>query len=212
LPLISTFEPPTGVGGKAIVDNLATMVVVTTGMVDVVVTTTFSMPLLATVGAAVVFEEFLFETRVVTVEIWLCPTAGVVVATLEGVETVPVDAAIVVVTPDAATVVVGDVVVVVTTAEATVVVVDDGVGATGEVIVTEVAASFDAGPVFEAASTTDPALRRATIVPSDAQVTLTVTDGLATAAPGVNTHPVAVPVDEKSLATIPDTASENVNV
>ena len=79
-------------------------------------------------------------------------------------------------------------------------------------MVTEVAASFDDGPVFEAASTTDPALRRATIVPSDAQVTLTVTDRFAVVAPGVNTHPVAVPVDEKSLATIPDTASENVNV
>jgi hypothetical protein len=45
------------------------MVVVTTGTVDVVATTTFSAPLLAPVGAAVVFEEFLFETRVVTVEI-----------------------------------------------------------------------------------------------------------------------------------------------
>jgi hypothetical protein len=38
-------------------------------MVDVVVTTTFSVPLLATVGAAVVFAEFLFDIRVETVEI-----------------------------------------------------------------------------------------------------------------------------------------------
>ena len=69
MPLISRFEPPTEVGGKAIVDNLVTMVVVTTGMVDVVVARTFSAPLPATVGAAVVFEEFLFNARVVTVEI-----------------------------------------------------------------------------------------------------------------------------------------------
>jgi hypothetical protein len=78
--------------------------------------------------------------------------------------------------------------------------------------VTEEAAANDAGPVFPAASLTMPAFNCATKEPFPAHVTLTDTEGLAVAALGVKTHPVAVPVDEKSLATIPDTASENVKV
>jgi hypothetical protein len=57
-----------------------------------------------------------------------------------------------------------------------------------------------------------PAFNCATKEPFPVHVTLTDTEGLAVVALGVKTHPVAVPVDEKSLARIPDTASENVNV
>ena len=78
--------------------------------------------------------------------------------------------------------------------------------------VTEEAASNDAGPVFPAASLTTPAFNCATKEPLPVHVTLTDTEGFAVAALGVKTHPVAVPVEEKSLARIPDTASENVNV
>ena len=88
--------------------------------------------------------------------------------------------------------------------------------AVGEVMsaatVTEVAATKDAGPVFAAASLTIPAFNCATNVPFPVHVTLTDTEGLAVVALGVKTHPVAVPVDEKSLARIPVTASENVKV
>ena len=91
--------------------------------------------------------------------------------------------------------------------------VHDAVGAVmSAATVTEVAATKDAGPVFVAASLTMPAFNCATKVPFPAHVTLTETEGFAVPAAGVKTHPVAVPVEEKSLATIPDTASENVNV
>jgi hypothetical protein len=90
--------------------------------------------------------------------------------------------------------------------------VHDAVGAiTSAATVTEVAAARDAGPVFPAASLTMPAFNCATKEPFPVHVTLTDTEGFATAALGVKTHPVAVPVEEKSLARIPDTASENVN-
>jgi hypothetical protein len=56
-----------------------------------------------------------------------------------------------------------------------------------------------------------PAFNCATKEPLPVHVTLTDTEGFAVAALGVKTHPVAVPVEEKSLARIPDTASENVN-
>jgi hypothetical protein len=49
-------------------------------------------------------------------------------------------------------------------------------------------------------------------VPSEVHVTETLTATFAVPAAGVATHPVAVPVKEKSPAAIPDTASENVNV
>ena len=64
---------------------------------------------------------------------------------------------------------------------------------------------------MEAESDTEFDTRRATTVPSDAHVTDTVTDEPDEPL-GVNTHPVAVPVFEKSLAAIQDTASEKVNV
>jgi hypothetical protein len=56
-----------------------------------------------------------------------------------------------------------------------------------------------------------PAFNCATKEPFPVHVTLTDTEGFAAAALGAKTHPVAVPVEEKSLARIPDTASENVN-
>ena len=49
-------------------------------------------------------------------------------------------------------------------------------------------------------------------IPSDAHVTLTFTVTFAVLEAGVAVHPVAVPVNEKSLAAIPLTDSENVNV
>lgn len=56
-------------GGKAIVDSLAIVVVVTMGKVEVVVATTSPAPLLATTGAVVALDEFLLDTTVVTVGI-----------------------------------------------------------------------------------------------------------------------------------------------
>ena len=63
---------------------------------------------------------------------------------------------------------------------------------------------------MDAESDTEFDTRRATTVPSDAHVTDTVTE-VPDEPDGVNTHPVAVPVFEKSLAAIPDTASVKVN-
>lgn len=79
-------------------------------------------------------------------------------------------------------------------------------------IVTVEAAVTVPGPVFNAASTTELAASRATTVPSDEHVTLTVTDVFAEVAVGAKEHGVAVPVAEKSLAAIPETVSEKVNV
>jgi hypothetical protein len=84
------------------------------------------------------------------------------------------------------------------------------VGAT-ESIVTEDAETALTGPVFEALSVTEFEANRAITVPSEVHTTDTVTDEPDEPL-GVNTHPVAVPVFEKSLAAIPDTASEKVNV
>jgi hypothetical protein len=147
-----------------------------------------------TVGAVVVVvtsaaptplivDVFLLPATVVTVVIDLWPVATVV--------------AVVPVVPVGCTVAV----------EATVV-----VGTAGEVIVIEVATTPDVGPVFDAASNTEPDSKRRVTVPSEVHVTETLTATFAVPAAGVATHPVAVPVKEKSPAAIPDTASENVNV
>ena len=79
-------------------------------------------------------------------------------------------------------------------------------------MVTDVATASADGPVFDAASITVPDLRRTTTVPSEVQVTLTVTVTFAVLAAGVAAHPEAVPVKEKSPAAIPLTDSEKVNV
>ena len=79
-------------------------------------------------------------------------------------------------------------------------------------IVTDEALTANTGPVFDAPSTTEFAARRATTVPSDEQVTDTVTDDDVLDADGVNEHPVADPVFEKSPDAIPDTGLSNVNV
>jgi hypothetical protein len=55
------------------------------------------------------------------------------------------------------------------------------------------------------------ATRRATTVPSEQLAAVTVIE-LPLEADGVNTHPVAVPVLEKSPAAIPLTDSEKVRV
>ncbi len=87
-----------------------------------------------------------------------------------------------------------------------------------EVVGTEVSIETDAalialtGPTTEAVSETEFAARRATTVPSLEQVTDTVIDDEVLAAEGVNTHPEAVPVFEKSPDAIPDTDSSNVKV
>lgn len=98
-----------------------------------------------------------------------------------------------------------DVVVVVVVVGAAVVVVDTVVS-----IVTDDAETAETGPVFDDASRTELAERRATSVPSDEHVTEMVT-AVPAAAAGANTQPVAVPVFEKSLPAIPDTASLNVS-
>ena len=124
--------------------------------------------------------------------------ATVVAVTGTEVETpVATGAVVTVVVPVSCTVVV----------EATVV-----VGTAVEVIVIEVAIASDVGPVFDAASSTEPDSKRRVTVPSEVHVTETLTATFAVPAAGVAAHPVAVPVKEKSPATIPDTASENVNV
>jgi hypothetical protein len=86
------------------------------------------------------------------------------------------------------------------------------VGTAGEVIVIEVATAPDVGPVFDAASNTEPDSKRRVTVPSEVHVTETLTATFAVLAAGVAAHPVAVPVKEKSPAAIPVTDSENVNV
>lgn len=126
-------------------------------------------------------------------------------AVFDGATVVTVDATDVDVDVDATVVVVVAAVVVVVVVAA-VVVVDTVVS-----IVTDNAETAELGPVFDEASRTELAERRATIVPSDEHVTEIVTV-LPDAAAGVNTHPVAVPVFEKSPPTIPDTASLNVSV
>ena len=99
----------------------------------------------------------------------------------------------------------GDVVVV---GDGAVVVVGVGVGTVS--IVTDEALTPDTGPVMPDADTA-PAAIRATTVPSDAHTTDTVT--LEPDEPdGVNTHPVAVPVLEKSPAAIPVTLLLNTSV
>jgi hypothetical protein len=87
--------------------------------------------------------------------------------------------------------------------------VHDTVG-TSVSIVTDEALTPDTGPVMPDADTA-PAAIRATTVPSDEHTTETVTlepDELD----GVNTHPVAVPVLEKSPAAIPVTLVLNTSV
>jgi hypothetical protein len=84
--------------------------------------------------------------------------------------------------------------------------------ATTVLIVIDVADVTVPGPVLDAASRTELAFRRATTVPSDEHVTLTVIEVLVDEPDGVNEHGVAVPVAEKSPAAIPDTGSEKVSV
>ena len=87
--------------------------------------------------------------------------------------------------------------------------VHDTVG-TSVSIVTDEALTPDTGPVMPEAVTASAAIR-ATTVPSDAHATDTVT--LEPDEPdGVNTHPVAVPVLEKSPAAIPVTLLLNTSV
>ena len=147
-------------------------------------------------------------------------TVGLGEAVLLGATDVDVDAAVVgaavvvvvvaAVVVGAAAVVVGAAVVVVVVAAvvvgAAVVVVDTVVS-----IVTDDAEPAELGPVFDEASRTELAERRAITVPSDEHATETVT-AVPDAAEGVKTQPVAVPVFEKSPPAIPDTASLNVNV
>ena len=83
---------------------------------------------------------------------------------------------------------------------------------TGVSIVTVLAVTAEVGPVFEAASETELAPSLTMMVPSLVHVTETLTATFAVLDAGVATHPVAVPVREKSPAVIPDTTSENVNV
>ena len=97
----------------------------------------------------------------------------------------------------------GDVVVV---GEGAVVVV--GVGTVS--IVTDEALTPDTGPVMPEAETASAAIR-ATTVPSDEHTTDTVTLE-PDPADGVNTHPVAVPVLEKSPVAIPVTLLLNTSV
>jgi hypothetical protein len=78
--------------------------------------------------------------------------------------------------------------------------------------VIEVATASDVGPVFDAASNTEPDRKRSMIVPSEEHVTVMTTERFAVPEAVAMTQPVAVPIDAKSPATIPDTASENVNV
>jgi hypothetical protein len=97
--------------------------------------------------------------------------------------------------------------------EATVVVTaGDVVVTAGDVIVTAVARASEVGPVFDAASNTEPDRNRRVTVPSEEHVTVMTTERLATFEAVVMTQPVAVPIVPKSPAAIPDTASENVNV
>jgi len=67
------------------------------------------------------------------------------------------------------------------------------------------------GPVLAAASVTPLAASRATTVPSEVHTTLTVIE-VPEAADGVNAHPVAVPVLEKSPEAMPLTDSLNASV
>jgi hypothetical protein len=131
-----------------------------------------------------IVDMFLLPAIVVTVAIDLWPVATVVAVTSAGV---------------VAPVATGTVVTVV-------------VGTAGEAIVIDVATASDVGPVFDAASNTEPDSKRRVTVPSEVHVTETLTVTFAVPAAGVATHPVAVPVKEKSPAAIPDTTSENVNV
>ena len=87
--------------------------------------------------------------------------------------------------------------------------VHDTVGAS-ESIVTDEALTPDTGPVTPGTETASAAIR-ATTVPSDEHTTDTVTlepDELD----GVNTHPVAVPVLEKSPVATPATLLLNTSV
>ena len=86
-------------------------------------------------------------------------------------------------------------------------------GAVVSVVSTDtVAASvFVIGPVVLATSVTAFAPSRKITVPSDVQVTKTVSV-IADAVEGVNAQPVAVPTLEKSADAIPLTNSENVSV
>jgi hypothetical protein len=178
---------------------LAIVVVVVTGVVVVVATSAVPTPLLAVVPTTVVLEAVLLPTTVVTVAIDLWPVATVVAVT-----PVPDGTVVTVVVPVGCTVVV----------EATVEVVTAGdvVVTTGDVIVTAVARTSDVGPVFDDASSTEPDRKRSVIVPSEEHVTVMTTERFAAPEAVVMTQPVAVPIVPKSPATIPDTASENVNV
>ena len=77
--------------------------------------------------------------------------------------------------------------------------------------VTEEALRLLAGPVLPAESATEEAARRSTTVPSEQDDAVTVIEE-PEAAEGVKTHPVAVPVLEKSEAVNPETVSEKVRV
>ena len=77
---------------------------------------------------------------------------------------------------------------------------------------TAVARASEVGPVLDAASSTEPDRNRSVIVPSEEHVTVMTTERFAAFEAVVMTQPVAVPIVPKSPATIPDTASENVNV
>ena len=88
----------------------------------------------------------------------------------------------------------------------------DVVVTVGDVIVTAVARASEVGPVFDAASSTEPDRNRRVTVPSEEHVTVMTTERFAAPEAVVMTQPVAVPIVPKSPAAIQDTASENVNV
>ena len=77
--------------------------------------------------------------------------------------------------------------------------------------VTVAALALAIGPVVPATSVTEFAASRTITVPSDVQVTKTVSV-IADAVEVVNAQPVAVPALEKSAAAIPLTNSENASV
>jgi hypothetical protein len=134
----------------------------------------------------------------------LTPTlpAGTVVVVVVVVDVVLVRGMVVVVV---VVVVVGATVVVVVGA-AVVVVVPDVVS-----MVTLEASALDAGPVFPATSVTPLVARRATTVPSEVHVTVTVIE-VPDVAEGEKLQPPAEPVLEKSPVAIPETLSENASV
>lgn len=197
-------EPPRGIVGTLIGANVVAgcagaTIAMGTGIVDCTVDGGVGV-IKARAGEVVVVVAPGRDGAIVAIDIW--PTATV--TTGDGA-TVVVAALPIVVVVARGTVVVGEGAVVVVGEGAVVVV---GVGA--ESIVTDEALTPDTGPVMPDADTASAAIR-ATTVPSDAHTTDTVTlepDELD----GVNTHPVAVPVLEKSPAATPVTLLLNTNV